>query len=93
MKKRNYSSQFKTKVALGVIKGEKTLSEISSEYGVHPQQAKRWADQFLASAHKVFEKPNNSTEKQLKKELDKAYKKIGKLEVELDFLRGCLEKI
>jgi len=50
-------------VALEVIKGEKTLSEIASEYGIYPQQAKRWVDQFLASAHKVFEKPNNFTEK------------------------------
>ena len=60
---------------------------------LHPQQAKRWANQFLASAHKVFEKPDSAKEKELKKELDKAYKKIGKLEVELDFLRGCLERI
>jgi len=37
MKKRSYSSQFKTKVAPEVIKGEKTLSEIVSEYEIHPQ--------------------------------------------------------
>ena len=93
MKKKKYSAQFKTKVALEVIKAEKTLSEIAAEYGIHPQQAKRWANQFLASAHKVFEKPDSAKEKELKKELDKAYKKIGKLEVELDFFRGCLERI
>jgi len=93
MKKKNYSPHFKTKVALEVIKGEKTLSEIASEYGIHPEQARRWANQFISSAHKVFEKPSSSKEKQLQKELDKAYKKIGQLEVELDFLRSCLEKI
>ena len=85
MKKRNYSPQFKTKVALEVIKGEKTLSEISSEYGVHPQQAKRWADQFLASAHKVFEKPNNSTEKQLKRNLTKLIRKLVSWRLSLIF--------
>ena len=53
MKKKKYSAQFKTKVALEVIKAEKTLSEIAAEYGIHPQQAKRWANQFLASAHNV----------------------------------------
>jgi hypothetical protein len=64
------------------------LSEIASEYGIHPEQAERWANQFIASAHKVFEKPDSVKEKELKKDLDKAYKKIGELEVELDFLRG-----
>ena len=40
-KKRSYSLQFKTKVALEVIKGEKILSEIASEYEIHPHQIKK----------------------------------------------------
>ena len=63
MKKKNYSPHFKTKVALEVIKGEKTLSEIALEYGIQPEQAKRQSNQFIASAHKIFEKPSSSKEK------------------------------
>ena len=86
---RKYSSKFKAEVALEAIKGDKTISQIASEYGIHPQQVRAWKKEFLENMHLVFEKEDQA--KELKKALDKAYKKIGQLEVERDFLSGILK--
>ena len=86
---RKYTSQFKAKVAFEAAKGDKTISQIASEYGIHPQQVRIWKREFLENLHLVFEKEDQA--KELKKALDKAYKKIGQLEVEKDFLSKILD--
>ena len=88
-RKRKYTSQFKAKVAFKVAKGDKTISQIASEYGLHPQQVRVWRKEFLENLHLVFEREDQA--KELKKALDKAYKKIGQLEVEKDFLSRILD--
>jgi len=89
--RKNYSPQFKAKVALEAIKGEKTISQIASEFGIHPQQVSSWKKEFLQNMHKIFQK--DKTVKELQKELDKAYRKIGQLEVENDFLSELLKRV
>ena len=87
---KKYTPQFKAKVAFEAAKGDKTISQIASEYGIHPQQVRAWKKEFLKNMHMVFEKEDQA--KELKKALEKAYKKIGQLEVEKDFLSGILRK-
>ena len=74
-RKRKYTSQFRAKVAFEAAKGDKTISQIASEYGIHPQQVRAWKKEFLENMHLAFEKEDQA--KELKKALDKAYKKIG----------------
>ena len=88
-RKRKYTSEFKAKVALETAKGDEAMTQIASEYGIHPQQVRAWKKEFLENIHLVFEKEDQA--KKLKSELDKAYKKIGQLEVEMDFLSKILE--
>lgn len=40
--RKKHNGAFKAKVALEAVKGEKTISELSSEYGIHPNQIRRW---------------------------------------------------
>ena len=88
-RKRKYTSQFKAKEAFKAAKGDKTISQIASEYGLHPQQVRVWRKEFLENLHLVFEREDQA--KELKKALYKAYKKIGQLEVEKDFLSRILD--
>jgi len=88
-RRRKYTSQFKAKVAFEAAKGDKTLSQIAPAYGLHPQQVRAWKKEFLENLHWVFEKEDQA--KELKSALDKAYKKIGQLEVEKDFLSRILD--
>jgi len=51
-----YNKDFKAKVALEAIRGEKTLQEIAAAYAVHPNRVSQWKKQLLESAGKLFEK-------------------------------------
>lgn len=86
-KRNKHDSAFKARVALEAIKGEKTLAEISSIYGVHSTQITRWKKQALEGLERIFsghhEKAANDSES-LQGEL---YKQIGQLKVELDWLK------
>ena len=88
-KRRNHSSKFKQKVALEAIKGEKTLSELASQFSLHPNQIQQWKKQLLEGAEDVFgnaEKNRKDTEA----ETDKLHAKIGQLTMERDFLSKAL---
>ena len=63
-------------------------SEIASRYSLPPQLVKEWKKEFIKNAYKAFETQNEM--KRLKSELEKAYEKIGQLEVEKDFLSDVL---
>ncbi len=88
-RKRKYSAEFKARVAIEAIKEERTINEIASRYGIHPQMVRSWKREFLQNASKVFETKEET--QQLKKELERAYRKIGELEVERDFLSDVLK--
>ena len=49
-KRRNFTAEFKTKVVLEVLSGEKTLSEIASKYEILPKSIQTWKNQFLSNA-------------------------------------------
>jgi transposase-like protein len=89
MPKKRYTSAFKSRVALEAIKGHKTLSEIASEYEVHPNQVSQWKRQLREGIEDIFansSRPNRFAEK----EKDRLYQEIGRLKVELDWLKKKL---
>jgi len=53
-KRRNHSSAFKAKVALAALKGDKTMSELSSFYALNPAQIQKWKKQLLEGSKDVF---------------------------------------
>jgi len=70
-RRKRCTAQFKAKVAFEAAKGDKSISEIASEYGVHPQQVRSWKREFLGKMYLAFEKDRDTLE--LQKELEKAY--------------------
>ena len=52
--RKHHSSKFKTQVALSAIREGETLSELSSEFGVHANQIIRWKKELLNRADEVF---------------------------------------
>ena len=89
MPKKRYTAAFKSKVALEALKGQKTLSEIASEYGIHPNQASQWKRQLRDGIETVF-KDRSRSKRSEEKEKDKLYQEIGRLKVELDWLKKKL---
>jgi putative transposase len=89
--RKRYSSEFKAKVALEAIKDQKTLTELSNQFQLHPNQITRWKKQLLDEAQKIFSiNPNNSRRKQQELETQ-LYQQIGELAVELNWLKKKLK--
>ena len=85
--RRSFSAEMKSRIALEAIKGQKTIQEIASHYGVHPNQVTNWKKQAVEGAASLFvdrRTHGGSDEEDLKAEL---YQQIGKLQVELDWLK------
>lgn len=89
--RKRYSSEFKAKVALEAAKEQKTLTELSNQFQLHPNQISQWKKQLLDEAQSIFAiKSNNSQRKQEKLEAQ-LYQQIGQLAVELDWLKKKLK--
>jgi transposase len=89
-KRKNYTSGFKTKVVLEALQERETIQEIGKKYEIHPNQISTWKSQFLSGASSIFEKGvvKNDDEKE-KVEL---FKKVGQLQMQVDFLKKVLGK-
>lgn len=91
MIRRKFDARFKAKVALEAIKGEKTLSQLSSDYEVHPNQISKWKKELLKGVSDIFNKNNVKQETNQKEKIENLYKSIGELKVENDWLKKKLE--
>ena len=87
VKRKQYDSQFKATVALEAVKNQKTIAQIASEYGIHPNQVGKWKKQLLQVLPQVFTNRQTSSEKANDKLIDELYRQIGQLKVELDWLK------
>ena len=90
MTRRKFTSKFKTKVVLEVLKERSTLSELSQKYEIAPQQLSTWKRDFLDGAEQVFEGKRKSKKQEPEEEKDGLLKIIGQLKVENDFLDKAL---
>ena len=88
-KRRNHSPQFKAKVALAALKGDKTLAELSAEFDVHPNQITQWKQQLLDNASELFNK-GRGHQSPTDEAIKDLHAKIGQLTVENDFLAKVL---
>lgn len=60
-KRRNHDAGFKARVALEAVKGERTVSELAAEYGVHPTMIHQWKKALLDGAADIFERGSKRT--------------------------------
>jgi len=85
--RRKYDSRFKAEVALEAIKNQQTISQIASQYGVHPNQVSKWKRKAVEGLVEVFSDGKERKERDQQKLIDELYRQIGKLKVELDWLK------
>lgn len=86
--KRNvYSPAFKAKVGLEAIRGLKTVNEIAQEQGVHPSQVAQWKKAIQDLAGTLFEGKRGPQPLDARSDPDRLYSEIGRLKVELDWLK------
>ncbi len=89
-KRKKYTSGFKTKVVLEALQERETIQEMARKYDLHPTQISNWKSQFLSEASGVFEKGVTKSDEE--KEKAELFKKVGQLQMEVDFLKKVLGK-
>lgn len=91
--RRNHDSAFKAKVALESIKGEKTMAQIASEYGVHVNQIRQWRKHLLSELPGLFSDKRQKVDKERGDLEDELYRQIGQLKVELEWLKKKSQRL
>ena len=88
-KRRSFDKNFKAKVALEALRGEKTLAEISSQFDVHANMINNWKKQLLENLPDLFEdkRTKSGRKKEEKDNADELYRQIGRLQVENQYLK------
>lgn len=89
-KRKNYTAKQKAQIVLELLREERTVAEISSEYGIHPNLLYRWKKQALENFHLAFEdqlREQRELEAQHQNQLDKLYAEIGRLTTQVNWLK------
>ena len=84
--RKKYDAKFKAKVALEAIRERETLNELAAKYGVSPVMISRWKKEFIENSAAAFEAPKIDDEA-IQKQKDRYLRKIGDLEMQLDFAK------
>ncbi len=85
-KRKRHSAQFKAQVAMAAIKGEQTMAELSSRFGVHPTMIASWKKKAIEGMADTFASKSEKNDNIDQAERKELHAKIGQLTVERDFL-------
>ena len=86
MRKR-YSAAIKAKIVIEILKEEKTLTQLSSEYGVSSKQLTRWRNQALTEMPRLFETNSGKQQEQQAEKINELYAEIGRLTTQVNWLK------
>ena len=99
MSRGKYTPEFKAKIVLEVLQGERELGAIAAENNLNPNMVRNWKAEFVENASSIFEEQGKA-EREVKrkeaaatKERDKMLKTIGQLAVERNFLQDCFRAV
>ena len=85
--RRQHSAAFKAKVAVAALRGDRTLSELASAFGVHPVQIAQWKKRGLTALPEAFTTRRGTSDADHEAVQAALYEQIGRLKVELDWLK------
>ena len=89
-RRKQHKPEFKARVALEAMKGEQTVGELASRFGVHPTMIHQWKKALVEGAAEVFERGRTPAEPVDAGRIKELHAKIGELTVERDFLEHGL---
>lgn len=91
--RRKFSPEFKAKVALEAAKDQLTLAQLSQKFEINAVTISKWKSEFLANLAATFAHESGASNGESEASVEKLYAQIGKLKVELDFLKKSAKKL
>ena len=91
--RRQHSAAFKAKVAVAALRGDRTMSEMAAAFGVHPVQITQWKKRALTALPEAFATRRRGTDADQAAVQAGLYEEIGRLKVELDWMKRKHEPI
>lgn len=86
-KRKSHTATFKAQVALAALKGDRTVNQLASHFGIHPTLIHGWKKQLLAGAEEVFGNGNKARVVDHDQVQAQLYEQIGRLKMELDWVK------
>lgn len=91
--RKNHPAKLKAKVAIEAIEGQRTISEIAQQYGVHPNLVSSWKRQAIELMPELFTPQSGGVSSESDEEKQELYRQIGQMKVEMDFLKKTFARI
>ena len=88
--RKKFSGDFKAKIAMAAFREDSTISELSSRFGVHPNQISKWKSQAREGLPTIFAQGRQTSGSGQEKNSEELYRAIGELKVENDWLKKKL---
>ncbi len=87
--RKKHSPELKAQIVLEMLREEKTITELASQYGLHPNQLHRWRNQALKNLPQVFADQDNvgTVKAAYEKKIEELYTEIGRLTTQLAWLK------
>ena len=92
MPRKKYTAEFKTKIILSILQGDKEFNVVCSENDLNPSMVRKWKQDFLINSSKVFEGESQESKDDREEEVQKLHATIGRLTVERDFLADACKR-
>ena len=86
-KRRRFTAEFKTRVARAALREDKTMAELTSQFGVHANQIMKWKKQVIDSMPDAFGRRKAAEVKDTEAHESRLYEQVGKLQVELEWMK------
>jgi transposase len=86
-KRRRFTHEFKARVALAAVRGDKTASELASQFGVHANQVSTWKRRLLEGAAELFAEGQSRSPDDSSGKEQELYEQIGRLKMEVEWLK------
>ena len=91
-KRRNFSADFKAKVALAAMRGDGTMAELAARFKIHPNMITKWKREALDGLQETFRRGRDPSTRDHEEEINQLQAKIGELVVERDFLAKAFDR-